>query len=135
SRRGAAGRWRCAIPRHTAPPSIAGGALGTTPLRLRPPLRPRPGAPAPDRVPGPGPGDPPRLGPGRRSGLRGAVVGLGDGDQIFGKRFPPGKYVLDGFFQRVAWYYDRGADLGRIFRPAPLAGKNWDDIVVNVRLG
>jgi hypothetical protein len=63
------------------------------------------------------------------------VFGLGEGDQVFGRRVPPGKYVLDGYFQRAAWYYDRRADVGRIFRPAPLAGKNYEDIVINVRLG
>jgi hypothetical protein len=60
---------------------------------------------------------------------------LRDGDQIFGRRFPPGRYVFSGFFQNAAWYHERRKELERIFHPAPITNKNTEDIVVHIRLG
>jgi hypothetical protein len=65
----------------------------------------------------------------------GPEIVLNDFVDIFGKTWPKGRYVFDGFFQNADWFYTKRDKILKFAHIEPVA--QWDarDIVMNVRLG
>lgn len=67
--------------------------------------------------------------------LTGPEMTFSEKDDMFAKRYSPGRYVFNGYFQKPRWYHDRRAVVERIFQPKPVQKHNPKDIVANIRLG
>jgi hypothetical protein len=60
---------------------------------------------------------------------------LGPDEDLLTGAWPRARYVLEGFFQRSAWYLSRRAEIERFMIPEPKKDLNTRDIVVNLRIG
>lgn len=65
----------------------------------------------------------------------GPEIRLSDSDEVLGRVWTPGRYVLDGHFQRSDWYHEARGEIEAFAFPEPLAEVNTRDIVANMRLG
>lgn len=62
-------------------------------------------------------------------------IRIGDPDTLFGRSWPPGHYVLDGFFQKASWYYARREHVRSFFSVPDVAPLEESHVVACVRLG
>lgn len=64
----------------------------------------------------------------------GPEITLGDQNAILDRPWGPGRYVLDGFFQRSDWYYARRDSILAFARPRAVEKRPLSHIAMHVRL-
>jgi hypothetical protein len=63
------------------------------------------------------------------------VTLLGDQSGVLDRKWPKGRYVLDGYFQKAKWYYDRRERILSFARLKLVQARPPWELVANVRLG
>jgi hypothetical protein len=65
----------------------------------------------------------------------GPEIPVGDDSGALDRKWPKGRYVLDGYFQNAKWYYDRRDKILSFARPRLVRPRPPSELVANVRLG
>lgn len=67
--------------------------------------------------------------------FEGPEKALGDGWPVLDKKWPKGRYGLDGYFQEAKWYYDRRDRILSFASVKPVQVRPPGEILASVRLG
>jgi hypothetical protein len=60
---------------------------------------------------------------------------LTDSVDVLGRKWPEGRYLINGFFQHSEWYHPRRTAIEAFASPDSIGEVNKKDIVVHIRLG